>query len=237
MITIGIVEDQELDKQKIVEFIEKYKIENNVSITLKYYNNGNNFIEKYRSDCDIVFMDIDMPLINGFDASVELRKKDKKVVLIFITNLNQYAIKGYSVNAFDFVCKPINYYSFSTMLKRAISKAKYEKNNDIVLTTQNGIIKVDINEITYIEVNNHQLIYHVDNNEYNVWGSLSSIKDEYIKNGFASGNYSTLINLRRVFSLSGDEVILNDEKKTKLYLSRNYRKNFAQLFVEYNSGD
>lgn len=84
---------------------------------------------------------------------------------------------------------------------------------------------------------NHQLIYHVDNNEYNVWGSLSSIKDEYIKNGFASGNYSTLINLRRVFSLSGDEVILNDEKKTKLYLSRNYRKNFAQLFVEYNSGD
>ena len=47
MITIGIVEDQELDKQKIVEFIEKYKIENNVSITLKYYNNGNNFIEKY----------------------------------------------------------------------------------------------------------------------------------------------------------------------------------------------
>lgn len=127
MITIGIVEDQELDKQKIVEFIEKYKIENNVSITLKYYNNGNNFIEKYRSDCDIVFMDIDMPLINGFDASVELRKKDKKVVLIFITNLNQYAIKGYSVNAFDFVCKPINYYSFSTMLKRAISKANYEK--------------------------------------------------------------------------------------------------------------
>lgn len=82
-----------------------------------------------------------MPLINGFDASVELRKKDKKVVLIFITNLNQYAIKGYSVNAFDFVCKPINYYSFSTMLKRAISKANYEKNNDIVLTTQNGIIK------------------------------------------------------------------------------------------------
>lgn len=79
MITIGIVEDQELDKQKIVEFIEKYKIENNVSITLKYYNNGNNFIEKYRSDCDIVFMDIDMPLINGFDASVELRKKDKKL--------------------------------------------------------------------------------------------------------------------------------------------------------------
>lgn len=181
MITIGIVEDQELDKQKIVEFIEKYKIENNVSITLKYYNNGNNFIEKYRSDCDIVFMDIDMPLINGFDASVELRKKDKKVVLIFITNLNQYAIKGYSVNAFDFVCKPINYYSFSTMLKRAITKANYEKNNDIVLTTQNGIIKVDINEITYIEVNNHQLIYHVDNNEYNVWVVYLLLKMNILK--------------------------------------------------------
>ena len=54
------------------------------------------------------------------------------------------------------------------------------------------------------------------------------IKDEYIKNGFASGNYSTLINLRRVFSLNGDEVILNDEKKTKLYLSRNYRKTDAE---------
>lgn len=237
MVTIGIVEDQKEDKEKITAFIDQYKKENNEQIVLKYYDNGNIFIEKYKSDCDIIFMDIDMPVLNGFDASVELRKKDKNVVLIFITNLNQYAINGYSVSAFDFVVKPINYYSFSTMLKRAITKANYEKNGEVVINSQGNIFKLDIKSITYIEVNDHQLVYHTDSGDYNVWGSLSSIKDEYIKNGFASGGYSCLINLRRVLSLNGDVVTINDEKHTTLYLTRNYRKSFAQLLVEYISGD
>ena len=74
------VQNQKEDKEKITAFIDQYKKENNEQIVLKYYDNGNIFIEKYKSDCDIVFMDIDMPVLNGFDASVELRKKDKNVL-------------------------------------------------------------------------------------------------------------------------------------------------------------
>jgi len=237
MVSISIIEDQLQDQDKLKGYIEKYKQENKVFLVVKTFSTGTSFLEEYKSDADIIFMDIEMPGINGFDTAVELRKKDSKAVIVFITNLNKYAIKGYSVNAFDYISKPINYYSFSTMLKRAINKASYEKNFEAIINSQGSIIKTDVSSITYIEVMNHQLVYHTDGENIFCWGSLTSIKDNFLKKGFASANVSTLINLRRIYSLNGDAVTLNDEKHTKLYLSRSQRKVFALAFSEYISGE
>ena len=237
MITIAIVEDQKTDQDLLKSFVDTYKTDYGGDFSLKFFSDGQSFLEQYKSDYNIVFMDIDMPGINGFDTAVELRKKDSKVVLIFITNLNKYAIKGYSVNAFDYISKPVNYFAFSTMFKRAITKADTEKAFEAIISSNGSITKVDITSITYIEVRNHQLIYHTDNEDIFSWASMSSIRDEYLKKGFAMANISTLINLRRIHCLNGSEVILDDENKTKLYLSRSQRKDFAMSFTEYLSGE
>ena len=121
-VSVAIVEDQEEDFKILESFIKKYGEENSVGSNVSYFNSGISFIERYRSDYDIVFMDIDMPNQNGLETAKELRKLDDKVILVFITNLAQLAIKGYSVNAFDFVPKPINYTEFSTLFKEHSSR-------------------------------------------------------------------------------------------------------------------
>lgn len=66
----------------------------------------------------MVFMDIQMPKMNGIDGAVELRKLDKTVSIIFITNLVQFAQKGYEVDAVSFLVKPVSYFDFRSNSER-----------------------------------------------------------------------------------------------------------------------
>ncbi|MFA6624342.1 MAG: LytTR family DNA-binding domain-containing protein [Bacilli bacterium] len=235
MIRIAVVEDSKSDTSLFKEYVSKYQTENNSVFDVHYFNSGVSFLEEYKAEFDIIFMDIDLPEMNGLDVSAKLRERDSEVVLIFLTNLAKYAIKGYSVNAFDFVAKPITYYSFSTMLKRAINKCGYKIRNDITINNSGSIVKINVDEIAYIEVYNHQLVYHTDKGDYPQWGSLSSIEEEYIGYGFSKGNSSQLINLRRVSSISGSQVTLDNNKV--IYLSRSQKKDFALRFTEFIAGD
>ena len=102
---------------------------------------------------DIVILDIEMPGMNGMEAAEKIRQADEDVVLMFITNMIQYAIRGYSVGALDFVMKPVNYYTFSLKLTRAIGRIqKIEK--EILLKQQDSVKKVPVEEIYYVEIQN-----------------------------------------------------------------------------------
>ncbi|MEG2640553.1 MAG: LytTR family DNA-binding domain-containing protein [Bacilli bacterium] len=235
MIKIAIVEDNKEDAKQFKEYIKQYQEEQKVIFDIKIFSSGIIFLEEYQGNFDIIFMDIDLPGQNGLETSKILRERDAKVVLIFLTNLAKYAIKGYSVNAFDFIAKPITYFSFSTMLKRALTKCSFEKGTDVTINNQGVIVKVDVDSILYIEVYNHRLIFHTDSGDFSEWKSLSSIENEYVSYGFAKGSASFLINLRRVKCIFGNQVSLDNG--TPVYLSRSQKKLFAQKFSEFISGD
>ena len=107
--------------------------------------------------------------MNGMEAAEKIRQADEDVVLMFITNMIQYAIRGYSVGALDFVMKPVNYYTFSLKLTRAIGRIqKIEK--EILLKQQDSVKKVPVEEIYYVEIQNRMLYYHTSEGEYVVRG-------------------------------------------------------------------
>lgn len=234
-VSVAIVEDQEEDFKILESFIKKYGEENSVGSNVSYFNSGISFIEKYRSDYDIVFMDIDMPNQNGLETAKELRKLDDKVILVFITNLAQLAIKGYSVNAFDFVPKPINYTEFSTLFKRALVKNSYEKKTEITIKSNRKIMKLDVLSLLYVEVVNHNLLFHALDETISAWGSLSNVYDELSKFGFVKVNNSLIANIRHVKNVNGYEITLDNDKV--LYLSRGEKKDFYNAFSSYSLGD
>ena len=236
MVTVYFVEDQKKDQELLIDYLDRFEKENAVRFDVRPFTNASLFLSQYKFDGDIIFMDIDMPGLNGFDASVELRKNDSRSVLIFLTNLQQYAIKGYSVNAFDFIAKPLSYYQFSTLMKRALKKASLDRESDVVINTRNQIFKLDIKLLTYIEIIDHQLIYHTDERDYVCWETMSSIKEQFLGKGFCSASVSVLVNLRRVDSITSAVVTLNDAKKTKIFLSRSQKKEFAKAFASYITG-
>lgn len=112
MIRIAIVEDEEQYVQQLTEYLQEYQKSSNEEIDITVYRDGDEITSKYKSQFDIILMDIQMKFVNGMTAAEEIRSVDSSVVIIFITNMTQYAIQGYKVGAMDYILKPISYFAF-----------------------------------------------------------------------------------------------------------------------------
>ena len=107
MYKFAIVEDNEAAAEKLAGFLERYANENNEVFEIIKFHDALDFLDGYRTVYDAVFMDIEMPGIDGMEAAHRLRRLDQKVILVFVTNMASYAVKGYEVNATDYIVKPV----------------------------------------------------------------------------------------------------------------------------------
>ena len=89
-------------------------------------------------------MDVEMKFMDGMSAAEEIRKIDTEVVIIFITNMAQYAIRGYAVDALDYVLKPVSYFAFSQRLNRAISRMKKRETKIIMVNMKGGMVRINV---------------------------------------------------------------------------------------------
>lgn len=125
-----IAEDEPDFARQMEQHLRRFAEENQLPLTMQTYGNGAELVEQYRPDWDILLLDVDMPGLDGISAARCIRGTDAEVIIIFVTNLAQYAICGYEVNALDYVLKPVNYYALSMKLKKALrycrkSESKY----------------------------------------------------------------------------------------------------------------
>lgn len=232
MINIAILEDEQNYAEDLRENIVRYASEYNLNIKIKLFSNGMEFANAKSTDYDIIFLDINMPEINGIDIARHIRKTNDNVVLIFVTNLAQYAIEGYSVDAMDFILKPIQYSSLKFRLEKAITFVEKRKKGSIMIKTNRETVKLEVSDIYYVEANKHKLIYHTVKDNYEVWGSMAKIKKELEPLGFSSCSVSYLINLKFAAGIEGEDVIVNNER---IKISRNNRKAFLDALALYYS--
>jgi DNA-binding LytR/AlgR family response regulator len=122
MIKIAIVEDEIKEQENLLSCLKELQQQEMVSLETQTFSNASSFLEAYRHNFDIVFFDIEMDGLNGMDAAKELRQLDKSVIIIFVTNLAQMAVKGYEVEALDFIVKPIEKATFLLKMKRVLNR-------------------------------------------------------------------------------------------------------------------
>lgn len=233
VLNIAIVEDQKEQAEDLKSQLGRYEKENptEVHFTFEEFANPISFLETYKGTYDIVFMDIAMPYMNGLDAAKRLRAIDPNVILIFVTNLTQYALNGYEVDAFDYVIKNINYYDLALKISKAIKKISHgKKGKEIMILTDNGYIKVPELEIRYVETDGHHVIYHAGDEEYRQYSSLRAIEKNLSKEYFVKCNSSYIINLAFVSALSGYIVTVGGEN---LEVSHPRKKELLKRLKEF----
>ncbi|MGN0984500.1 MAG: LytR/AlgR family response regulator transcription factor, partial [Gemmiger sp.] len=145
------------------------------------------------------------------------------VVLVFITNAVQYAIKGYAVGALDFLLKPVEPYEFRVKLERALARAAQRRQRPITLQTAEGVQVLSSRELLYVETRSRKLFYHTTRGCFAVRGSLQSAQALLEPLGFVRCNQCYLVNLRHVKSVQDDFVAVGDDR---LAISRRQRTAF-----------
>lgn len=148
MIKIAIVEDEEMYAEQLKTYLHQYEKENGEVFDITYCADGDDIVHNYKSQYDIILMDVEMKFMDGMSAAEEIRKVDSEVVIIFITNMAQYAIRGYAVDALDYVLKPVSYFAFSQRLNRAISRMKKRTDKTIMVNIKGGTVRINLANIS-----------------------------------------------------------------------------------------
>lgn len=147
MYHVAIVEDEASFATQLQEYLKQYEEENDVRFKISVFGDGAEILEDYQPLYDIILLDIEMPKVNGMKAAEQIRAQDADVTLMFITNMANYAIRGYEVGALDFVMKPINYYTFSMKMTRVLKRANQKAQQDfLVINIVNPVKEIPVFE-------------------------------------------------------------------------------------------
>lgn len=233
MYHIAIVEDEAEFSAQLQEYVKQYQKENDVPIKVSVFSDGAEIIENYEPLYDIILLDIEMPKVNGMDAAEQIRSMDAGVVLMFITNMAAYAIRGYEVGALDFVMKPINYYTFSMKFTRAIKRARQKEERQILLGLPDGVKKIGIQQIHYVEVQNRMLHYYTAEGEFVMRGTMASVEEMLSPYPFVKCNHWYMVNLMHVSEVRKNTAVVAGHE---LEISRRNRTAFLKALTEYVGG-
>ena len=230
MIRIAIVEDEQSYIDQLTDYLREYQKTAGEEINITVYRDGDGITAKYKPQFDIILMDIQMKFVDGMTAAEEIRRMDSKVIIIFITNMTQYAIRGYKVGAMDYILKPVSYFAFCERLGQAVARLKRRSSIFVTITVKGGILRLDTSDIYYIESQGHNLIYHTSNGDYLSSGTMKSAEEQLGGCSFSRGNKSYLINLEHV---DGIQDKCAQVKGERLQLSRPRQNAFMQDLTKY----
>lgn len=234
MLTIAIVDDELLSRQTIKKQLDAFLNEKGISFQVAEFDDGSTFLGNYSPIYDLIFMDIEMPNINGIDACKSIRKIDTNVMIIFVTNMPQYAIAGYEVEAFDFMVKPINSFSFALKMGRAIPRLNNNKGSNIQIRHDREIISINTNDILYLESQGHYVIFHLKDRDIEEYCTLKEAKSRIHTPNFAQCNRCYYINLHYITHIYKDTVHLGED--VQLLISRPQRRTFLDEYAAYLGG-
>lgn len=237
MLEIAILEDNPEAVEVLKAFCERYSKENGINYSITWFDNPVMFMTKFNSNFDIVFLDIELPDMNGIEVARKIRKNDSNVVLVIVTNYSAFAVEGYEVDASDFIIKPVTYYDFAMKFEHALKKMSSADDAKITVKYNDAVKYISTADIYYVEVIKHKVVYHTAEGDFEVRGALKKAEEGLLGHGFAKCNNYCLVNLRYVFGIEGYVLTVSTgigvKKRAEILISHPRKKEFMRVLNLY----
>ncbi len=227
---IALAEDNENSRRKFADFVERYQSSHAVSMELDIYKDGQELVDSYVAGYDVLFLDVEMPEMDGMKAARLIRNRDESVIIVFVTNMAKYAVKGYEVGALDYILKPMEYPNFEMHMDRVVRSLNSVDRARIQLKDRDEIYTLAISSIMYVSVENHRLHFYTTEKEVVVRGSIKEAEKLLEGHHFYLCNSGYLVNLKYVRSIIDGVAVVGNEK---LPISRARKKGFVQALSDY----
>ena len=234
MIRVAIVEDEAEIREQLMGYVQRYTRQYGTAFEVKTFADGLEILEDYRPAYDLILLDIEMKHLDGMETARRIRELDPEVMLVFITNMAQYAIKGYAVGALDYVLKPVPYFAFSQQLQKVEEQLRRRTRHYLAVPVEGGLRRLDTSRIYYIESEGHRVHFYTEEGDFASPGALKALEEKLADRPFARCNSGYLVNLAQVQAVQQNTVEVGPYE---LQVSRPKRKSFLAALTDYIGGD
>lgn len=234
MIRVAIVEDEAEVREQLMGYVQRYTRQYGTAFEVKTFADGLEILEDYRPAYDLILLDIEMKHLDGMETARRIRELDPEVMLVFITNMAQYAIKGYTVGALDYVLKPVPYFAFSQQLQKVEEQLRRRTRHYLAVPVEGGLRRLDTSRIYYIESEGHRVHFYTEEGDFAAPGALKALEEKLADRPFARCNSGYLVNLAQVQAVQQNTVEVGPYE---LQVSRPKRKSFLAALTDYIGGD
>ena len=170
-------------------------------------------LDDYRPVYDVLFLDVEMKHLDGMETARRVRELDKEVIIVFITNMAQYAIGGYAVGALDYVLKPVPYFAFSQQLRKVEEQLRRRVRHYLALPVEGGLRRLDSSLIYYLESEGRVINVYGDiarEHFCTFYGKLKELPPILAQNGFLQVGRSDVVNLQHVCAIRNYRVLMKN---------------------------
>ena len=228
---IAVCDDEELFRIEFKSVLDKVLI--NAEYDIDTFSGGSSLYEVFlKNPFDLVFLDIEMPGIDGITLAKRLRAVSENVQIVFLTSHIEYALEGYEVNALRYLVKPVDMNKLSEVLKYIQDK----KNNSrqIMIKQEGEDIVIDISDVIYMESMDKNVRIVTSKSEYITRYNISDYEEELKNSGFLRIHRGYLISLSKVKKIVKNDVVMDGD--ISLPVSRSNIKTLKDALYAYVEG-
>lgn len=225
------------DEPEHIEILKAYfNARPELSIESEPYFSGTSLVEDYRKNSvryDALFIDMEMPGLNGIDTANAIREMDKRAIIVFVTSHTKYMQESFQCRPLDFLVKPVEKAALDRVIA-AIVKTVSEERVSITFTENKRIVSLYCDEIIFCESEGHWINIHTATEIYRTRMTMAALEEKLAPGLFARAAKGYFVNLDQVRTIDGYDLHLRDTDRV-LSLSRTYAKSFKQALTVRNA--
>ena len=230
---ILICDDDCLFIEQLKKLIEVYFESNHLKCPeLVSFTNGESLLSD-KDEKDIVFLDIEMPGLNGIDVGNELKKANKNVIIFIVTSYSEYLDEAMRFHVFRYLSKPLDKQRFFRNMKDAL--AYYNSISiKIPIETKNGIYSIPSSQIIAIEAQGRKVTVHTTRQDFESIHNMNYWLEQLPNNSFFQTHRSFIVNFEHVVSFDHSIIQLSNQQLNAYLTRRKYSlfKNAYLLYLE-----
>lgn len=217
MLNIAICDDEEFYIEKIEKGVKTFLQQTSVQeYRIETWNSGEELcsdqqrLEKYQ----IIFLDVNMQQMDGFEAARKIRRVNEDVFLVFVTAYVDYAVEGYKVDAVRFLIKDSLTQTLPECMETILGKMDYKKKKEVFEFLEMKR-EVAVHKISHVESQKHKLLFYINNNgieQYTMYGKLDELETTLGPYGFIRIHRSFLVNVKEIVEIKNYRVIMKNNE-------------------------
>lgn len=197
-------------KYEIIKVSKEY----NLKIEIYKYDLGIQLIDELLIDpnkYDIIFLDIEMPEMDGMKVGRRIREINKNVIIIFVTGFKAFALNAFEIRASDYLIKPVKYIKLEATIIDAIDKVnlykiKGQDSNTLTLSFDKKIYRINANEIIFIEKESNKSRIVCEDNIYEIYESLKKLNQRLDKKAFIQPHQGFIIHSKKIKNYENQKI-------------------------------